>query len=61
MAESIIKIKLADLQPVKDLIGVLSKHIDSLPEEVVECLLKFTKEVGNEADQELQEGYSLRL
>ena len=60
MAESIITIKLADLQPVKDLIGVLSKHIDSLPDEVVECLLEFTKEAGNEADQELQESYSLR-
>ena len=51
MAESIITIKLADLQPVKDLIGVLSKHIDSLPDEVVECLLEFTKEAWNEADQ----------
>ena len=60
MAESIIKIKLTDLQPVKDLIGVLSKHIDSLPDEVVEYLLEITKEVGNEADQELQESNSLR-
>lgn len=60
MAESLIKIKLTDLQPVKDLIGVLSKHIDSLPDEVVECLLEFTKEAGNEADQELQESHSLR-
>ena len=60
MAEYIVKIKLADLQPVKDLIGVLSKHIDSLPDEVVECLLEFTKEAGNEADQELQESHSLR-
>ena len=60
MAESIIKIKLTDLQPVKDLIGVLSKHIDSLPDEVVECLLEITKEAGNEADQELQESHSLR-
>lgn len=51
MAESIFTIKLADLQPFKELIGVLSKHIDSLPEEVVECLLEFTKEAGNEADQ----------
>lgn len=51
MAEYAVKIKLADLQPVKDLIGVLSKHIDSLPDEVVEYLLEITKEVGNEADQ----------
>lgn len=61
MAESAVTIKVADLQPIKDLIGVLSKHIDSLPEEVVECLLEFTKEAGNEADQELQESHSLRL
>lgn len=60
MAEYAVKIKLADLQPFKDLIGVLSKHIDSLPDEVVECLLEFTKEADNEADQELQEGHSLR-
>lgn len=61
MAESAVTIKVADLQPIKDLIGVLSKHIDSLPEEVVECLLEFIKEAGNEADQELQESHSLRL
>lgn len=61
MAEHTVKIKLSDLQPIKDLIGVLSKHIDSLPEEVVECLLEFIKEAGNEADQELQESHSLRL
>lgn len=61
MAESIITIKLADLQPFKELVGVLSKHIDSLPKEVVECLLEFTKEAGNEADQKLQESHSLRL
>jgi len=60
MAEYAVEIKLADLQPVKDLIGVLSKYIDSLPVEVVECLLEFTKGAGNEADQELQESYSLR-
>lgn len=60
MSEATVTIKLADLQPFKELIGVLSKHIDSLPEEVVECLLKFTKEAGNEADQELQESHSLR-
>lgn len=60
MAEYAVTIKLPDLQPVKDLIGVLSKHIDSLPDEVVEYLLEITKEAGNEADQELQEGHSLR-
>ena len=51
---------MADLQPVKDLIGVLAKHIDTLPDEVVEGLLEFTKEAGNEADQKLQESHSLR-
>lgn len=61
MAESAVTIKVADLQPIKDLIGVLSKHIDSLPVEVVECLLEITKEAGNEADKELQESHSLRL
>jgi hypothetical protein len=60
MAEYAVKIRLSDLQPVKDLIGVLSKHIDSLPDEVVEYLLEITKEAGNEADQELQESHSLR-
>ena len=60
MSEATVTIKLADLQPFKDLIGVLAKHIDLLPDELVQCLLKFTKEAGNEADQELQEGHSLR-
>ena len=60
MAEIDMAIKVADLQPIKDLIVALVEHIDSLPQEVVECLLEFIKEAGNEADQELQESHSLR-
>lgn len=43
MAKTEMTIKLSDLQPFKDLIGVLIKNIDSLHQEVIECLMKFNE------------------
>ena len=48
MAKLEMTVKVADLQPFKDLIGVLIKNIDSLPKEVIECLMKLTKESEDE-------------
>lgn len=43
MAKLEMTVKVADLQPFKDLIDVLIKNIDSLPQEVIECLMKFNE------------------
>lgn len=49
MAKLEMTVKVSDLQPFKDLIGVLIKNIDSLPQDVIECLMKFneTESEGN--------------
>lgn len=61
MAKLEVTVKVADLQPFKDLIDVLIKNIDSLPQEVIECLMKFNEtESGNEEDKELPQSHCTR-
>ena len=61
MAKLEMTVKVSDLQPFKDLIGVLIKNIDSLPQDVIECLMKFNEtESGNEEDKELPQSHCTR-
>lgn len=53
-------IKIENLSPFRELIDVLAKNIDYLPQEVIECLMKLTKESEDETNKEFSQSHCTR-
>jgi len=50
MANLEMKISVTDLEPVKELLGVLAEHISELPDEVVAVMRKIANEADDKAE-----------